>query len=83
VKVIWQSTKFDPHKVVSVYARLYSNGEVKVFDVDGRHKTIREWWTTRDAFSGATLRLGEQVLVSGLTTQERDCNLRHQRRSMK
>lgn len=76
MKVIWQSTKFDPHKVVSVYARLYSNGEVKVFDVDGRHKTIREWWTTRDKLPNVELRLGEQVYVSGLTVQERDARAR-------
>lgn len=44
--VIYQSKKFDPSKVVSVYARLYTNGEVKAFEVDDKNKKIREWAAT-------------------------------------
>lgn len=72
MNVIWQSTRFSADKIATTYARLYSNDEVKMFDVDMRHKTIREWWTTRDKLPNVELRLGEQVFVSGLTMQERN-----------
>ncbi|MGJ5032428.1 hypothetical protein ACQR1I_36710 [Bradyrhizobium sp. HKCCYLS2038] len=73
--VIFQSKQFAPERVVSTYARLYSNGEVKLFDVDKRHKTLREQWvlsSTLDDETRAKLRLGEQVLISGLTMQQRE-----------
>ena len=76
MNVIYQSTRFAEDKIATTYARLYSNGEVKMFDVDMRHKTIREWWTTREKLPNVELRLGEQVYVSGLTMQERDARAR-------
>lgn len=76
MNVIWQSTRFSADKIATTYARLYSNGEVKMFDVDMRHKTIREWWTTREKLPNVELRLGEQVYVSGLTMQERNARER-------
>ena len=76
MNVIWQSTRFSADKIATTYARLYSNDEVKMFDVDMRHKTIREWRTTRDKLPNVELRLGEQVFVSGLTMQERNARSR-------
>lgn len=76
MNIIYQSTRFAEDNIATTYARLYSNGEVKMFDVDMRHKTIREWWTTRDKLPNVELRLGEQVYVSGLTVQERNARAR-------
>lgn len=79
MNLIYQSKHFSPEKVVSTYARLYSNGEVKFFDVNLQHKTIRERWMTIDHVDAETcvkLRCNEQVLVSGLTMQERDDAIR-------
>jgi hypothetical protein len=74
MNIIFESKHFSPEKVVSTYARLCSNGEVTMFDVDKRHKTIREWWTLSNTLADdvkVKLRLGEQILISGLTMQER------------
>jgi hypothetical protein len=43
-RVIFEARSFDPYKVVKVYARRYSDGNVKIFDVDERGKTVREYW---------------------------------------
>lgn len=75
MNVIYQSKHFSPEKVVSTYARLYSNGEVSFADVDRKHKTIRQWWVNRSELNAdvaAKLRWNEQVLTSGLTMQERE-----------
>lgn len=74
MNILFQSTRFRPENIASTYARLYSNGEVKMYDVDKRHKTIREWWTPRENLSdemSAKLLPGELVLISGKTMQER------------
>lgn len=43
MNIIWQSVKYDPSNVVAVYAsRCYSDGNVKVFEVDNKSKTLRE-----------------------------------------
>jgi len=70
--VIYQSRKFKEAAIVSTYARLYSNAEVKFFDVDKEGKTIREWWTTAsDVPFSHKLIEGKTVLYSGLTMEER------------
>ena len=43
MNVIYQSTRFAEDNIATTYARLYSNGEVKMFDVDMRHKTIHAY----------------------------------------
>lgn len=74
MNIIWQSKHFAADKVVSTYARLYSNGEVGFYDVDIRHKTIREWWVQKEEVAADTvekLQVGKWVLTSGMTMQER------------
>ena len=72
--VIYQSRKFKEAAIVSTYARLYSNAEVKFFDVNKEGKTIREWWTTAsDVPFSHKLIEGKTVLYSGLTMDERGC----------
>lgn len=75
MNIVFQSAKFNVADIVSSYARLYSNGEVKFFDVNMKGKTIREWYTTQDKveIKGA-LREGETVLYTGLSMQERAAN---------
>jgi hypothetical protein len=78
MNIIWQSKGFSDDKIVSQYALLSSNGDVKVFDVDARHKTIREWFTKRTSFPLDVSRcftLGEKVLMFGLTMQDRESRL--------
>jgi hypothetical protein len=74
--VIYQSVKFDQKNVVSVYARLYTNGDVKFFDVDRKHKTIREWWEQSTKVDHPEKLIpGEVILYSGMTLEERKSNL--------
>lgn len=40
----WKSVKYDANKVVAQYVNVYSDGTLKVCDVDARRKTIREWY---------------------------------------
>lgn len=42
LKIHWQSVKFNEADIVRQYVRFYSNGEVIIYDVDVKHKTIRE-----------------------------------------
>lgn len=44
MNIIYQSVKFNENDIDRTYARLYSNGEIKFFDVNAKHKTIREYW---------------------------------------
>ena len=44
MNIVYQSVKFDNANIVSRYVRKYSNGEVMFFDVNAKHKTIREYW---------------------------------------
>lgn len=44
MNIIWQSVKFNEADIDRTYARLYSNGEIKFFDVNVKNKTIREYW---------------------------------------
>ena len=44
MNVTYESRRFDPANIVATYARRYSNGEVKFFDIDAKSKTIREYW---------------------------------------
>lgn len=44
MNIIYQSVKFDPANITSRYFFKYSMGEVKFFDVNAKHKTIREYW---------------------------------------
>ena len=68
MKIIYQSRNFEAAGIVSTYARLYSNAEVKFFDVDKEGKTIREWWTTAsDVPFSHKLIEGKTVLYNGLT----------------
>ena len=70
--VIYQSRNFEEADIVSTYARLYSNAEVKFFDVNKKGQTIREWWTTAsDVPFSHKLIEGKTVLYSGLTMEER------------
>lgn len=52
---IWKSVRYSPDKVAAVYARSYSNGEVKIFEVDAKGKTVREYWMACDQMSAADL----------------------------
>lgn len=42
--IIYQSKNFNEADIVAIYTRGYSDGTVKVVDVDKKNKTIREWW---------------------------------------
>ena len=72
MNVIYQSRNFKEADIVSTYARLYSNADVKFIDVNREGKTIREWWTTAsDVPFSHKLIEGKTVLYSGLTMEER------------
>lgn len=44
MNVTYESKNFSEDKIVSRYARRFSNGEIKFYDVDNRGRTIREYW---------------------------------------
>lgn len=72
MNVEYKSTTFNDTNIVSVYARLYNNGVVRMIEVDINHKTIREWSTSVDKVENVDkLKLMETVLYSGMTSQER------------
>lgn len=73
MQIIYQSVKFKPELVISVYAREFSNGEVKVVEVNLKGKTIREWATHKDKYEHADKLNGwNTVQISGPTLQERE-----------
>ena len=51
MNIIYQSVKFNEKDIVATYARGYSNGEIKFYDVNKKNKTIREYWLHRDDVS--------------------------------
>lgn len=51
VNIIWQSKNFSEDRICEVYARRYSEGTIKLFDVDAKGKTIREYWLPEDRIS--------------------------------
>lgn len=72
MNIIYQSVKFKETDIDRTYARLYSNGEIKFYDVNAKHKTIREYWqpaeTADDQKAVKLCRAagyGEMVLVRG------------------
>ena len=74
MKLIWESKSFKPENVLTTYARLQSNGEVLMVEVNKRHKTIREWWQhvsdmPKDAAS--VLVAGRMVHFSVMTMDQR------------
>ena len=74
MNLIWESKSFKPENVLTTYARLQSNGEVLMVEVNKRHKTIREWWQhvsdiPKDAAS--VLVAGQIVHFSGMTMDQR------------
>jgi hypothetical protein len=72
MQVIWQSVKYKAEDVVSVYARLFSNGEVKFYDVNLKGQTIREWYCLKSELQNTDKLIeGDQVLWSGLRMTER------------
>ena len=73
MNIIYQSRNFKEADTISTYARLYSNAEVKFFDVNKKGQTIREWWTTAsDVPFSHKLIEGSVVLYSGLTMDVRN-----------
>lgn len=48
MNIIWQSKRFNEADIVAIYTRGYSNGEVKVVEVNSDNKTIREWWCLKE-----------------------------------
>ncbi|QWY83172.1 hypothetical protein [Rhizobium phage RHph_X2_24] len=52
--IIYQSVKFNENDIVAVYARGYSDGTVKFFDVNAKNKTIREYWVKREHLDAET-----------------------------
>ena len=74
MNVIYKSKAFKPENVSGTYAKLNSNGEVLMVDVNKHHKTIREWWQhVSDMSDGdvSKLQSGKMVLFSGLKMDER------------
>lgn len=71
---VYQSARFKEADIVSTYARLSTDADVKFIDVDKEGKTIREWWTTASdvPFSHKLIK-GKTVLYSGLMVEERGC----------
>lgn len=47
MNLIWQSVKFKSENIIATYAKQYSNGEIKFFDVNAKNQTIREYWLLR------------------------------------
>jgi hypothetical protein len=81
ITIIWQSVKYKAEDVRSVYACLYSNGEVKFFDVNLKSATTREWYCLKSELENTDrLVLGKQILWSGLTQQERIAALKRKLR---
>lgn len=48
MNIIWQSVKFNESDIVAIYTRGYSDGTVKVVEVNDKNKTIREWWCLKE-----------------------------------
>lgn len=44
MNIIYESRHFREVDVVATYARRYSNGEIKFYDVNAKSRTIREYW---------------------------------------
>lgn len=48
MNIIYQSVKFREEDIVAIYTRGYSDGTVKVVEVNNKNKTIREWWCRKE-----------------------------------
>lgn len=50
---IYRSVKYSAARVAAVYARGYSDGTIKFFEVDAKSRTLREYWRRREECSPA------------------------------